>query len=33
MLLLYLSHTKRRDEQAERALERLDAGPPPANNQ
>ena len=33
MLLLYLSHTKRRDEQAERALQRLDAGPPPSNNQ
>jgi hypothetical protein len=33
MLLLYLSHTKRRDEQAERALQTLNAGPPPSNNQ
>jgi hypothetical protein len=33
MLLLYLSHTKRRDEQAERALRSLDAAPPPSNLQ
>jgi hypothetical protein len=29
MLLLYLSHAPRRDQQAERALQNLDAGPPP----
>jgi len=33
MLLLYLSHTKHRDEQAERALQRLDDTPPRPNNQ
>ena len=33
MLLLYLSHVKRPDEQAERALQTLDAAPPPSNNQ
>jgi hypothetical protein len=31
MLLLYLSHAPRRDEQAERMLQELDAGPPPSN--
>jgi MFS family permease len=33
MLLLYLAHTKHRDEQAERALRMLDAAPPPSRNQ
>jgi hypothetical protein len=33
MLLLYLSHTKGRDEKAERALRMLDSSPPPTNNQ
>jgi hypothetical protein len=31
MLLLYLSHAQRRDEQAERTLQELDAGPPPSH--
>ena len=31
MLLLYLSHAPRRDEQAERMLQDLDAGSPPSN--
>ncbi len=32
MLTLYLSHAERRDEQAERALQKLDAASPPSNN-
>ena len=32
MLVLYLSHAERRDVQAERALQKLDAAPPPSNN-
>ena len=32
MLQLYLSHAKHRDEQAERALQRLDDMPPPPNH-
>jgi hypothetical protein len=31
MLLLYLSHAPRRDEQAERMLQELEASPPPSN--
>ena len=31
MLRLYLSHAPRRDEQAERMLHDLEAGPPPGN--
>jgi hypothetical protein len=31
MLLLYLPHAPRRDEQAERMLQELEAGPPPSN--
>jgi hypothetical protein len=31
MLLLYLSHAQRRDEQAQRTLQELDAGPPPSH--
>jgi hypothetical protein len=33
MLLLYRAHANKRDEQVERALKKLDAGPPPSQNQ
>ena len=32
MLRLYLSHAPRRDEQAERMIHDLEAGPPPVNS-
>jgi MFS family permease len=32
MLTLYLSHAERRDEQAERVMQKLDAASPPSNN-